>query len=263
MWPGMRPATGWIAYLTSTPFSSSSSASCADVVLRLRDRHPVAGHDDDLARERELHGDVLGRRRAHGAPVVGAHRRSGARLHLPEGAEEDVRDGAVHRLRHQQRQHRAGGADEHPGDDQDGVREHEAGRRGGEAGEGVEQRDHDRHVGAADRQHEQDAEEERERRRAATAPTGRATPATSAMPSPTAARKHGGVEDVLAGERDRPAADAAPAASRRRSSSRRTRSSRSAPRARSTPIAVVVEARRSRCGTPPARRAPRHRRRPR
>ena len=26
MWPGMRPATGWIAYLTSTPFFSSSLA---------------------------------------------------------------------------------------------------------------------------------------------------------------------------------------------------------------------------------------------
>ena len=33
---------------------------------------------------------------------------------------------------------------------------------GGEAGEGVQQRDHDRHVGAADREHDQHAEEERE-----------------------------------------------------------------------------------------------------
>ena len=113
MCPGMRPATGWIAYSTSTPFSSSSSASCAHVVLRLRDGHPVAGHDDHLARERELDGDVLGRRRADGAPVVGPHRRAGARLHLPEGAEEHVRDGAVHRLRHQQREQGSGGADEH------------------------------------------------------------------------------------------------------------------------------------------------------
>ena len=37
----------------------------------------------------------------------------------------------------------------------------EAGRRGGEAGERVQERDHDRHVGAADRQHEQHAEDER------------------------------------------------------------------------------------------------------
>ncbi len=134
----------------------------AHVVLRLRHGHAVAGDDDDLAGERELHGDVLGRRRADGAPVVGAHPRAGAALDLPERPEEHVRDRAVHRLRHQQRQHRPGGADEHPGHDQDGVREHEAGRRRGEAGEGVEQRDHDRHVGAADRQHEQDAEEQRE-----------------------------------------------------------------------------------------------------
>ncbi|SKY61437.1 Uncharacterised protein [Mycobacteroides abscessus subsp. abscessus] len=26
MWPGIRPATGWIAYLTSTPLSSNRSA---------------------------------------------------------------------------------------------------------------------------------------------------------------------------------------------------------------------------------------------
>ena len=31
MWPGMRPATGWIAYFTSTPRFSSSSASSRTV----------------------------------------------------------------------------------------------------------------------------------------------------------------------------------------------------------------------------------------
>ena len=39
--------------------------------------------------------------------------------------------------------------------------EHEAGRGGGDAGERVQERDHDRHVRAADRQHEEDAERER------------------------------------------------------------------------------------------------------
>ena len=67
----IRPATGWIAYFTSTPRSSSTSAGLAHVVLRLGNRHPVAGDDDHLPRERELHGDVLGRRGPHRAPVVG------------------------------------------------------------------------------------------------------------------------------------------------------------------------------------------------
>ena len=39
--------------------------------------------------------------------------------------------------------------------------EEKAGGRGGESRERVQQRDHDGHVGAADRQHEQDAEGER------------------------------------------------------------------------------------------------------
>ena len=48
-----------------------------------------------------------------------------------------------------------------PRDDQDRVVEHEAGHRDRRAGERVEQRDHDRHVGAADRQRHRDAEDQR------------------------------------------------------------------------------------------------------
>ena len=84
-----------------------------------------------------------------------------ARLHRAEGAEEDVADRAVHRPAHQQRQQRARRADERAADDEHVVVQHEAGRRGGEAGERVQQRDHDRHVGAADREDEEDAEDER------------------------------------------------------------------------------------------------------
>ena len=162
----------------------------ANVVLRLRDGHPVAGDDDDLARERELTA-------TSSAVVARTVRPSSARavpaagLHLPERAEEDVRDRAVHRLRHEQREQRARRADEHPRDDQDGRVEHEARRRGGEAGERVQERDHDRHVGAADRQHEHHAEERaraRQRRRAPTAPRRRrsiATPSADRAPSRT------------------------------------------------------------------------------
>ena len=52
--------------------------------------------------------------------------------------------------------------DERPSDDERVVVEHEAARRGGEARERVQEGDHDRHVRAADGQHEQDAEEKRE-----------------------------------------------------------------------------------------------------
>ena len=43
----------------------------------------------------------------------------------------------------------------------DGVLEREARRGRRQAGERVEQRDHDRHVGAADRQHDEQAEQRR------------------------------------------------------------------------------------------------------
>ena len=79
MCPGMRPATGWMAYLHLDALLLEQLGQLAHVVLRLRHRHPVAGDDDDLAGEGELHGNVLGRRRAHGAPVVGAHPGAGAR----------------------------------------------------------------------------------------------------------------------------------------------------------------------------------------
>ena len=100
----------------------------AHVVLRLRDGHAVAGDDDDLAGERRA-----ARRRPRGSSRARcARRRARAapapRLHLPERAEQHVRDRAVHRLRHHQREQGARGADEHPGDDQDGRVEHEAGR---------------------------------------------------------------------------------------------------------------------------------------
>ena len=130
-------------------------------MLRLRDRHPVAGDDHDALGIGEHDRHVVGARRADRA-AVGAGRRGAARGDdLPERAEEDVRDRAVHRAAHHQRQQRARGADEHAAHDQDVVLELEAGRSRGEAGERVQQRDHDRHVGPADRQHEQDSEQAR------------------------------------------------------------------------------------------------------
>ena len=49
MWPGMRPATGWIAYFDLDALRLEQVGELAHGVLRLRDRQPVAGHDDHLA----------------------------------------------------------------------------------------------------------------------------------------------------------------------------------------------------------------------
>ena len=48
MWPGMRPATGWMPKRTLTPLLAQDLGDLAHGVLRLRHRHAVAGHDDDV-----------------------------------------------------------------------------------------------------------------------------------------------------------------------------------------------------------------------
>ncbi len=60
MWPGMRPATGWMAYLTSMPRLREQLGQLADAVLRLGDRHAVAGDDDDRAGAVEQARQLLG-----------------------------------------------------------------------------------------------------------------------------------------------------------------------------------------------------------
>ena len=43
MWPGIRPATGWMAYLTSTPFDSSSSPSSRQACCAWATASPYPG----------------------------------------------------------------------------------------------------------------------------------------------------------------------------------------------------------------------------
>ena len=80
MWPGMRPATGWIAYFTVPPRFSTRSAELAHLVLCLRHCHAVAGHDDHLLRVGDLNREVLRRDRLHGqtgcAPGAARRRRA-------------------------------------------------------------------------------------------------------------------------------------------------------------------------------------------
>src|SRR6202140_4870989 len=126
MWPGMRPATGWMAYLTSTPSFLSWSA------ISRRACWACA-----TARRAEL--DRTGF--ATGADARGSG-------FATEAAKDDRDEGAVHRVAHDVGQDRAGGADQRAGDDQRRVAERETDTGRGPAGIGVQHRDHDRHVGA-------------------------------------------------------------------------------------------------------------------
>ena len=187
MCPGIRPATGWMAYLTSTPLRLEELGQLADGVLGLGDREAVAGHDDHLLGVGQLDRDVVGADLADRA--AGAGGRPGGRVAATEAADHDVHDRAVHRVGHELGQDRAGRADEGARDDQDRVAEHEAGHRRGGAGERVQEADDDRHVGAADGQDHRDPEDQagehdddqqRQRRAAARASGRPAAPRISA-----------------------------------------------------------------------------------
>src|SRR5204862_1167074 len=77
-------------------------------------------------------------------------------------SEDDQYKVAVDRVPYDEGQDRARGADQRAGDDQRGVAEPEADAGGGPAGIGVQHRDHDRHVGAADRDDHEHAEHQRD-----------------------------------------------------------------------------------------------------
>ncbi len=128
-------------------------------VLGLGDRHPVAGDEDDRVGVAELDRGVLGADRVHRTLL--ARRCGAAGGHGAEPGEQQVADRAVHGPAHLEREDRSRGSHQGPGDDQGDVVQREPGRRRRQAGERVQERDHHRHVGAADRQHEQVAEQRR------------------------------------------------------------------------------------------------------
>src|ERR1700753_214192 len=92
MWPGMRPAPGWMAELTSTARGVRAAVAAAagervvqlaHLVLRLGARHAVTRHDEHQARRFEDRGGFLGRRAARRALLAGG---GGAGLPLGGGA---------------------------------------------------------------------------------------------------------------------------------------------------------------------------------
>ncbi len=99
------------------------------------------------------------RRGALGGPLLGA---ALAGLNLPEAAEQHVGERAVHGLAHDDREDQARGTVEGPGGDQQLVVQDEAHRHGRQAGVGVQQGDHGRHVGPADGDNQHHAERQRQ-----------------------------------------------------------------------------------------------------
>ena len=150
MCPGMRPATGWIAYLTSTPLRLEQRRHLLDRVLGLRHGQTVAGHDDDLVGVRHLDRGIGGR----GGLTVPWSPPSPAAASPPPPKEPNTIAGidrfiatAIRLVRIDARR-----ADDHARDDHRGVVQRQTRCRGGQTRQRVEQRDDHRHVGAADRE---------------------------------------------------------------------------------------------------------------
>ena len=163
MWPGMRPATGWMPKRTFDAVLAQRLGDLVDRVLRLRDRHAVARHDDHVLRLRQQLGGLGRGDRRHLAGGLPRRPASPARrCSVPKPPAITREEVAVHRAAHDVREDRAARADQRAGDDQQVVGQHEAGRRRGPARVAVQHRHDDRHVGAADRHHHVHAEEQRD-----------------------------------------------------------------------------------------------------
>ena len=124
------------------------------LVLRMGHCHAVTRHDDDLAGVAHHGGSVDGthflHRAGNGFTTAGGHHRR----------KQDVGQRPVHGLGHQLRQQGAGSADDDTGDDQRRIAQDVALETHSQTGEGIEQRDHHRHVGAADGQGDDQAEQQ-------------------------------------------------------------------------------------------------------
>ena len=218
MWPGSRPATGWMANCTSMPRFSSSAVSSFDGVLRLRDRHTVARDDDDAARREQQLGHVRGAwsRYLAGRCAPAARRLAGVRA---EATEDDVQDRPVHRAAHDMlRIAPLELPTSAPVMIEQVVRQHEAGRRRRPPRVAVEQRHHDRHVAAADGHDQVRAEQQRDaghgqqRRQPGRAGSRRRRPSdvgAGRSPPAHAQGQHDDVQDVPPGQQQRLAADRA------------------------------------------------------
>ena len=137
----------------------------AQGVLGLGHRHAVAGHDDDLRGVLHDEGGVVGRALLDRPRLDRAAAPAAVSPPKPPRITE-MKERFI-ALAHDVGEDRAGRADQRAGDDQGEVAEGEADARRRPAGIGVQHRDDDRHVGAADRDDDQAAEQRAPRARSA------------------------------------------------------------------------------------------------
>ncbi len=138
-------------------------------VLGLGDGHAVTGHDDDLGGVLHDESRVFGRAALERTVCIRACA-TGGRIVAAKAAEDDRDKAPVHARTHDIGQDRARRADERAGDDQREIAQREAERRCSPARIGVQHRDDDRHVRAANRDDQSNAEDQGKHRDAPESP---------------------------------------------------------------------------------------------
>ena len=147
-----------MANFTSAPQPRERIRQFADLVLRLGHRQPVTGRDDHARCGFQNRRGLFGGGRAHRA----LFRLVGLRLHLPERAEQHVGERPVHGLAHDDRKDQPRRAVEGAGHDQQVIVQREPHGAGRKAGVGIQDGDHGGHIGAADGDDQQHAEQQRQ-----------------------------------------------------------------------------------------------------
>ena len=134
-------------------------AKLLDLMLRLTQRHAVAGNDDDVFR-------ILQGERGFGLGLGLGFGRGrfflllGGLVELDRLAEQDVHEVPVHSAAHDLGEQQTAGADDAADRDEQDVTDRHTRDRARHAGQRVQQRDRDGHIGAADAHGEQPAEQQ-------------------------------------------------------------------------------------------------------
>ncbi len=126
-------------------------------VLGLRHGQSIAGDHDDPPGGIQQHRHFVGRGRLHlsGIHPIRIQRAARGRCNRTR---KDIQHGAIHRPAHDFGQDHSGGAHERTGDNENMISQDETGGRGGQPRAGVQEGNGHRHVGAPDRDHQQNAQ---------------------------------------------------------------------------------------------------------
>ena len=156
---GHAPGNGVNAELHVHAAFGQCVVEFAHLVLRLGDGHAVAGNDHHFVRRGQNRRRLFGGCALHRPRLARARARD---LLLSKRAKQNIRERAVHGLRHVHREDETRSAIQCAGYDQELAVQNKAHRRCGKPGVGIQQGNDRGHIGAADGNDHQHAEKKRD-----------------------------------------------------------------------------------------------------